>query len=204
MVPGDTILNFGESMIPLPDSAEEFMQIYSSTKSTFLLEDYSKIRPSQMHSQGEAKLYYTFAVKLIMGIDVATTYSPNRNTYQSTSPFGLAASNDHRQSQNAVSPRKEKAPDDAIKIMSPLDIHLSPVASPKRASQPKSLPLHSSMTNRSDQRTFAYTLVFIDCKFDRKVASGIWQIRYISCIPNSSINVFNPKSHSSQLESFKC
>lgn len=177
-------------MLPLPDSVEDFLKIYNTQRNTYLLDDYATIHSTKPVSIVESKIHYVFGVKYVKKKDENATNDPNKNI----SPRIDARTTNPPYPDMNVDPQnaESKAGGDnnlytgfkskkSQEINSPMDVVLSPMNSPRRTSRPNSAQQKSNADDaRNIPRTFSYTLVFIDCKFDRKPLAGIWQIRCVN------------------------
>lgn len=176
-------------MLPLPDSVEDFLKIYNAKRNTFLLDDYATIHSTKPVPIVESKIHYVFGVKYVKKKDENATDEPNKKI----SPRIEAHTRNPPYSNIDVDPQnvESQAGGDnnlytgfqskkSREITSPMDVVLSPMSSPRRTSRPNSAQQKSNADDaRNIPRTFSYTLVFIDCKFDKRPFAGIWQIRCV-------------------------
>lgn len=167
-------------MLPLPDSIEDFVTIYNTKRNTFLLEDYTVIYPLKPVAASESKIHYIFGVKYVKKkkYSVPTPSEPHKKLPSRIDNRAPIMDVDHQEMEHKAGGDNNLQDGFESKkcreVSSPMDI------SPRRSTRPNSAQQKSNAElTKNIPRTFSYTLVFIDCKFDRRPLAGIWQIRCV-------------------------
>lgn len=157
-------LTFGNGLMNLPTTLEEFESVFASEESTFRYEDYSKIIASDSAITSDAFLHYGFQLSCVR----ANAVKPSKSSVSLPVPTDRSR----------------------LSCTTPPDINLDGMMS-ARVEQIIQVNDHDvigdgfardNATIRSDSaktipRTFSYNLALIDCTFQRRPNPGIWQFR---------------------------
>lgn len=214
---GNLRLSFGNALLPLPDSLDEFLLIYGPKKNAFTLDDYCELQPVKQTQIVENKLHYTFGIKYMKEI---VPVLPSSRQKKPTEQASTDRSNKGAADIDILKKIQEEArrqfgkgdaqndgdtgdEDKGAGSASHSAANRSPKNSPKRSIQPtclENVPKLSKRCAQSIPRTFSYNLVLKDCKFNRKPLPGFWQVRLDGLLSKSHLLVFTKISNYFQLE----
>lgn len=185
---------------------EDFQTIYKSSKNKFELSDYCVIEPLKTMFDFECKIHYSFALKYVENsgrksdrgflgqkavvsdnqpkkMEGQAIIDDNGNEAVSIAEINREAQRQFKQifaDEQLLSQRSEN--DRYKQSMAIVDVNRSPR---KTALQLPRTMIAQQITEKSPRdgkkvipRTFSYTLHLIDCKFNRRPATGTWQIRF--------------------------
>lgn len=149
---GSCKLSFGNGLMNLPASLDEFEAVFASEDCTFCYDDHTKIVAADSAIHSESFLHYTFRM-----------HCANANGAQpSKSNRSLPVPTD-RSHLSSTTPLSGMNLDGMSSAHGEIDF--------KRIDSGKTIP-----------RTFSYNLALIDCTFQRRPNPGIWQFRYgVAC-----------------------
>lgn len=157
---GTCKLSFGNGLMNLPATLDEFESVFASENLTFCFDDYTKITAVDSAIGAVANLHYAFQLQSVrptqmppMKLAAVHTVATDRSRLSCTTPpannFDISSSRSVPGLTGAVFDRDN--------------------AAEERIDPDKSIP-----------RTFSYSLALIDCTFQRRPNPGIWQFGYES------------------------
>lgn len=165
---GSCKLSFGNGIMNLPASLDEFESVFGSEKLTFRNEDFSKIIAADSAISSDSFLHYAFQLQYVREQPMQSTQSSlslpvpsDRSQLSCTSPPVIILDDISSRPEHAI------VANDVIGDCLPRD-HAT-----RRVDSAKTIP-----------RTFSYSLALIDCTFQRRPNPGIWQFRYMSFVLN--------------------
>lgn len=164
---GSCKLSFGNGIMNLPASLDEFESVFGSEKLTFRNEDFSKIIAADSAISSDSFLHYAFQLQYVREQPMQSTQSSlslpvpsDRSQLSCTSPPVIILDD--------ISSR----PEHAIVANDVIGDCLARDHATRRVDSAKTIP-----------RTFSYSLALIDCIFQRRPNPGIWQFRYVLHMP---------------------
>lgn len=148
---GSAQISFSESFSTLPASFDEFRQVFRAQDCTYSFDNYSNLSNC---ASGEKKpiIQYSFQLKLI-------SYTDSDSPANSMLPLTMLQSSDFNKYKSTL---KDIISGNGIDDK-PADNEIAP------HDQELVMP-----------RTFAYTLTLLDCSFNKRPFTGIWQLRYVT------------------------
>lgn len=165
---GSCKLSFGNGLVNLPASLDEFESVFASEELKFRNDDYTKIIAVDSVISSDASLHYAFQLQYVKEQPMQPTQSSlslpvpsDRSQLSCTSPPAIILDD--------MSSRPEQAivGNDVIGDGFGRDNNAT-----RRIDSAKKIP-----------RTFSYSLALIDCTFQRRPNPGIWQFRYVLATP---------------------
>lgn len=143
-------MSFGESVSTLPATLNEFRQVFAAADSTYSFDSYADLSAS---ADKRVSIHYSFRLMLDPAIDAAADSPPN-----SMLPLTMLRSDGFSKYTATL----ENLMGNVIDERSADEIEAAPDA-PQDAVIPK---------------TFAFTLTLLDCSFNKRPFTGIWQLRF--------------------------
>lgn len=159
-VVGSCKLAFGNALMNLPESLNEFENVFASEDLTFCYDDYSKISATDSTINcDDSFLHYAFQLQYVKAITMKPSKSnlsllvpTDRSRLSSTTPPAIKL-DDMSSRAEQVEVAREVIGDGLAR---------------------------DDLTRTTIPRTFSYNLALIDCTFQRRPNPGIWQFRYIT------------------------
>lgn len=170
-------LEFGESLLPLPSSVKEFLEVFGSNNNAYDFEDYGLIVPINSSENTNSRIYFSFSLKYDnKSVDIPQLELPNKmkQTEIVKSQIGqddkvLSTNSLIGSHENISTHGNDKKGDEQLQT--------------NRQSETKSMPENSSVfcekteSAREIPRTFSFNLTITDSSFNRKPHPGVWQFR---------------------------
>lgn len=146
------------------------------------------IQPLKNRPLEETKIHYIFEIKYVNN---PTSSSILKSAFKQKSHINYSSLTEiHEQtmlkslSRKTDNEKKLKSDSSQNQDLIAPSLIQSPSTSPSRSFQPSThLQIVQNLIEEpiiDIPRTFSYTLVFKDCKFNQKPSSGIWQVRYVN------------------------
>lgn len=154
---GSCKLAYGNGLMNLPASLDEFDSVFASEDLTFRFDDFAKILAADSAISSDSSLHYTFQLQYVKA-------NPMQQTKSNSS---LPATSD-RSRLSCTTPPAINVGDMSSRVDQTIVPHeVIGDGAAMRIDSAKTIP-----------RTFSYNLALIDCTFQRRPNPGIWQFRY--------------------------